>query len=38
MPIGVQLVARRYADSQLLAIARAVACVTGPFQAPPAAP
>jgi amidase len=35
LPIGVQLVARRFADSPLLGIARAIAEVTGSFEPPP---
>ena len=35
LPIGVQLVGRRWYDERLLAVARAVAALTGPFVAPP---
>jgi amidase len=35
LPIGVQLVGRRWYDERLLAVARAVAALTGPFAAPP---
>ncbi len=35
LPIGVQLAGRRWGESRLLAIARAIAAVTGPFQRPP---
>jgi amidase len=34
MPIGVQLVAKRWADSQFLGIAQAISSVTGHFQRP----
>lgn len=36
LPIGVQLVGKRWDDARLLAIAQAIAEVTGPFQRPPA--
>lgn len=35
LPIGVQLVGKRWDESQLLAIAKAISEVTGPFQRPP---
>lgn len=35
LPIGVQLVGRRWYDERLLAAARAVSSLTGPFRAPP---
>jgi amidase len=35
LPIGVQLVGRRWGESRLLAIAAALAEVTGPFRRPP---
>lgn len=35
LPIGVQLVGRRWYDESLLAAARAIAEITGPFVAPP---
>ena len=35
LPIGVQLVARRFGDSRLLGVARAAAAVFGPFVSPP---
>lgn len=35
LPIGVQLVGKRWSDSRLLAVAAAVADVTGAFQRPP---
>lgn len=38
MPIGVQLVSRRWDDSRLLAMAAAISTVTGGFQAPSAVP
>jgi len=36
MPIGVQFVARRWAEPALLALAAQVALITGPFTPPPA--
>ncbi len=36
LPIGVQLVAKRWSEARLLGIARAIAQVTGGFQRPPA--
>lgn len=36
LPIGVQLVARRHADEELLAVAAAVSDLVGGFQPPPA--
>ena len=35
LPIGVQLVGPRWSEASLLAIARSLALVTGPFRAPP---
>jgi amidase len=35
LPIGVQVVGRRWRDEQLLAIARALVALTGPFRPPP---
>ncbi len=35
LPIGMQLVGRRWNDARLLAIARAVETISGPFQRPP---
>jgi amidase len=35
MPIGVQLVGKRWDDSRLLAIAKAISALTGDFQRPP---
>jgi len=35
LPIGVQVVGRRWGEAQLLALARSLALVTGPFRAPP---
>ena len=35
LPIGVQLAGKRWGESRLLAIARAISEVTGPFQRPP---
>jgi amidase len=35
LPIGVQLVGRRWSEPALLALARKLALVTGPFQPPP---
>lgn len=35
LPIGIQLVGKRWGESRLLAIARALADVTGPFRRPP---
>ncbi len=35
LPIGVQLVGRRWYDERLLAVARALAPIAGPFVAPP---
>jgi amidase len=35
LPIGIQIVGRRWGDSRLLAIGRALAEVTGPFRRPP---
>ena len=35
LPIGVQLVGKRWGESRLLAIAKAVSDVSGPFQRPP---
>ncbi len=35
LPLGVQLVGKRWAESRLLAIAKALSAVTGPFQRPP---
>jgi amidase len=35
LPIGVQLVAKRWSESHLLAMAKALTDVTGPFQRPP---
>ncbi|HUQ77097.1 MAG TPA: amidase family protein [Burkholderiales bacterium] len=35
LPIGVQLVAKRWAEPALLALARKVALITGPFTPPP---
>jgi amidase len=35
MPVGVQLVGKRWGDSRLLAIAQAMTAVTGGFQRPP---
>ncbi|HEX6479461.1 MAG TPA: amidase [Ktedonobacteraceae bacterium] len=35
LPIGVQIVGKRWDESRLLAIARAISEVTGPFQQPP---
>ncbi|OGA54674.1 MAG: hypothetical protein A3G25_05865 [Betaproteobacteria bacterium RIFCSPLOWO2_12_FULL_63_13] len=35
LPIGVQVVGRRWSESALLALARSLALVTGPFRAPP---
>jgi amidase len=37
LPIGVQLVGRRWSDMDLLAVAEQLAQVTGPFQPPPGA-
>ena len=36
LPIGVQLVAKRWAEPALLALAGRVALITGPFTPPPA--
>jgi amidase len=36
LPIGVQVVGRRWSEPALLALARRLALVTGPFRAPPA--
>jgi len=38
LPIGIQLVARRWRDAELLAVARAVEPVTGGFRRPPVFP
>lgn len=38
LPIGVQLVGRRWEDERLLAAARAISEVTGPFRPPPETP
>jgi amidase len=35
LPIGIQLVGKRWSESQLLAIAAALSAVTGPFRRPP---
>jgi amidase len=35
LPIGIQLVGKRWSDSRLLAMAEAIAAVTGAFQPPP---
>jgi len=35
VPFGVQVMGRRWADERLLAIAEAIAAVTGGFQPPP---
>jgi amidase len=35
LPIGVQLVGKRWQDERLLAVARAVSALTGTFRAPP---
>lgn len=35
LPIGVQIVGKRWSESRLLAIAAALEDVTGPFQRPP---
>jgi amidase len=35
LPVGVQLVGKRWDESRLLAIAKAISEVTGPFQRPP---
>lgn len=35
LPIGIQMVARRWDESRLLAMAKAVSEVTGEFQRPP---
>jgi amidase len=35
LPIGVQVVGRRWSEPALLALARKIALITGPFQAPP---
>ncbi|MGZ3581744.1 MAG: amidase [Ktedonobacterales bacterium] len=35
LPMGIQLVGKRWSESRLLAIAQAVANVTGPFRRPP---
>jgi amidase len=35
LPIGVQIVGKRWAESRLLAIAKALTAVTGDFQRPP---
>jgi len=35
LPIGVQLVGKRWDEPRLLAIAKAVSAVTGEFQRPP---
>lgn len=35
LPIGAQLVARRWDDARLLAVAQALAAATGPFRRPP---
>ena len=35
MPIGVQIVGRRWSEPALLALAQKVALITGPFRAPP---
>ena len=35
LPIGIQLASKRWGESRLLAIARAIAEVTGGFQRPP---
>jgi amidase len=35
LPIGVQLVGKRWSESRLLAMAEAIAAVTGAFQRPP---
>jgi amidase len=35
LPIGIQLVAKRWGESRLLAVAAAIAQVTGAFERPP---
>lgn len=35
LPLGVQIVGKRWSESRLLAIAKAVSDITGPFQRPP---
>ncbi len=35
VPLGIQVIARRWHDEQLLAVAEAIAAVTGGFRAPP---
>ena len=35
LPIGVQLVAKRWSEPELLALAQKVALITGPFTPPP---
>ena len=35
LPIGIQLVGKRWCESRLLAVAKAISEVTGPFQRPP---
>jgi amidase len=35
LPIGIQLVGKRWSESRLLAVAGAIAAVTGAFHRPP---
>jgi amidase len=35
LPIGVQVVGKRWDEARLLAIAQSLSAVTGPFQRPP---